>query len=246
MSLILQKRDIQILKHVYAYRAVCVDQICERYFSKAFRTVGPRRIRKLILDGFLGSFVTGDLANIHRYVQLTEKGWKVIREHWDYEIDSPHFKSESPIHDLRLAYVAASFERLSTFKNIFTENLLQSSKALSDDDRLKALSVLQADGALVLSPPNAQLYFYGLEMEISKKNPERYREKLLNYYMAKNIDGVLYVSDSQMILDAVARADAEIRSKRVSILHLALEKNVLSSVGRIHFEKADGGSIELF
>ena len=64
--------------------------------------------------------------------------------------------------------------------------------------------------------------------------------------MAKGIDGVLYISDSQIILDTIARADAEVRSKRASILYLALEKNVLNSVGKIHFEKADGGSIELF
>ena len=235
-----------MLKHVYTYRVASVAQLRERYFSKTFRTVGPRRIRQLVDEGFLQSFVTGDAANVHCCVRMTEKGWKVIREHWDYEIDNPLFKSESPVHDLRLACVAKSFERLSTFKNLFTENLLQSSKALSDEERLKELAVLQADGALVLAPPKAQLYFYGLELEISRKSPERYREKLLSYYMAKHIDGVLYVSDSRVILDAVARADQEIRSKRASILHLALEKNVLNSAGRIHLEKADGGSIELF
>lgn len=246
MSIILQERDRKILKFIYAYRVVSVAQIQRRYFAKTFRTVGPRRIRQLANEGLLQSFVTGEGPNVYNCLRLTEKGQQATSEHWNVEIDNPLLKSESPIHDLRVAQLAESFERLSTFNSLFTENLMQSSTALSDDERLKALTQLQADGALVLSPPKAPLYFYGLEFEISRKSPERYRDKLTNYYTAKNVDGVLYISDSQVILDTVARADTAIRSKRTSILHLALEKDVLNSTGKIQFSKADGGNIELF
>ena len=53
-------------------------------------------------------------------------------------------------------------------------------------------------------------------------------------------------ASSQATLDAVARIDSEIRSDAASILHLALEKNVLSSCGKIKFQNAKEGSIELF
>jgi len=246
MGMILQERDRKILKFTYAYRVVSFPQIQRRYFAKAFRTVGPRRIHQLVNAGYLQTFVTGEGTDVFKFVLLTEKGWKAIRENWPYEIDNPLLKSESPIHDSRLAELAFAFERLSSFKGLLTENLLQSSSALAGDEKYKALTELQADGALLLAPPKSPLYVYGVEVEISRKSPERYREKLLNYYTASGLDGVLYISNSQIILDALARTDAEIRSKRRSILHLALEKDVLSSSGRIHFRKADGGAIELF
>ena len=245
-GMILQERDRKILKFAYTFRVVTFSQIQRRYFAKAFRTVAPRRIRQLVDAGYLNSFTVGEGAEVYKFVRLSEKGWREIREGWPYEIDNPLFKSESPIHDLGIAELAFSFEKLSTFKGLITENLLQSSSALADDEKFKALAKLQADGALLLAPPNEPLYVYGVEYEISRKNPERYREKLLNYYMASGIDGVLYVSDSQVVLDALARADSEIRSKRRSILHMALEKDVLSSNGKIHFHRADGGAIALF
>jgi hypothetical protein len=68
----------------------------------------------------------------------------------------------------------------------------------------------------------------------------------MDYYMATGIDGILYVSDSQATLDAVARIDSEIRSGGRSILHLSLEKNVLSSSGKIHFQNAKEGFLELY
>jgi len=246
MSIILQERDRKILKFAFAHRVVSFTQIQKRYFSNICRTVASRRVRQLVLAGYLQSFAIGEGSTVYKYVRVTERGWAAIREAWPFEIDNPLFKTESPIHDLRLAELAFSLEKLSTFKSFFTENLLQSSSALAEDDRFKAIAKLQADGALVLAPPNSPLYVYGVEIEISRKSPERYREKLLNYYMAAGLDGVLYISDSQVILDAVARTDAEIRSGRSSILHMALEKSVLSSNGKIRFVRADGGAIELF
>jgi hypothetical protein len=201
----LQKRDREILKFVYLFRAVSFSQLQNRFFSKTFRTVGSRRIRMLASAGYMRIFQTGEEPLKYRYVQLTDKGWNEIRELWPFEIDNPLIKSESPIHDLRLASLVPAFERLSTMRQFMTENLLQSSGALKDDPKFSALSRLQSDGAIVLKPQNGDEYLYGFEFEISKKTPDRYREKLMNYYLASGIDGVLYVSNSQSILDAIAR-----------------------------------------
>ena len=246
MAVELQKRDREILKFVYAFRVSSFAQIQGRYFKNIFRTVGSRRIRQLTEAGYLRTFVVGEGEFEYRYVRLTDKGWNEIRELWPFEIDNPHLKSESPIHDLRLADLFSSFERLSSFNQLMTENLLQSSSALAEDPKFGALAKLQADGALILTPPNSETYVYGVELETSKKAPDRYCDKLLNYYIATGLDGVLYIADKQATLDAVARADADVRSNRESILHFALEKDVLASTGRINFKNVTGAEIELY
>jgi hypothetical protein len=246
MPLEIQPRDRAMMKFIYAFRVASFSQIQKRYFANVFRTAGPRRIRQLADAGYLKVVVAGDENVTHQFTRLTDKAWPEIRELWPFEVNNPLFKSESPVHDLRLAELFFSFEKLSTFNQLLTENLLQTSSAIAEDPKFGALAKLQADGALVVKPPRSDAYVYGVELETSKKAPERYRDKLLNYYIAGGLDGVLYISDSQVTLDAVARADAEIRSKRESILHLALEKNVLASNGKIYFHKVQGGGIELF
>ena len=246
MPIDLQWRDREIFKFIYAFRVASFSQIQKRYFQNVFRTACPRRLRQLESAGLLEISVIGTKSHVYRYVSLTAKAWHEIRENWPFEIDRPMFKSESPLHDLRVAELFFRFERLSTFSQLMTENLLQSSSAIAEDPKFRSLAKLQADAALVLSPKNSEPYVYGVEFEISKKAPDRYRDKLLNYYMADGIDGVLYVSDSQATLDAVARIDKEIRTKADSILHLALEKDVLGSNGKIFFRKVSEGGIELF
>lgn len=242
----LQKRDREIMKFVFSFRVASFAQIQKRFFTNVYRTVSARRIRQLASAGFLQIFIIGDSDLQYQFVRLTEKGWRVICELWPFEIDNPLFKSESPIHDIRAAELLFSFENLSTFKDLITENLFQSSAAISSDSRFESLARLHADGALILETQNKETYVYGVEFEISKKTPDRYREKLLNYYMASGIDGVLYISDSQITLDAIARIDGEIRSSRESILHLALERDVVSSSERISFRSLKGGQLELY
>lgn len=246
MKVNLQGRDIEILKFVYAFRVATFSQIHRRFFENVFRTAAPRRLRHLAKAEYLSMFINGTPEETHRYVALQEKAWAAIREQWPFEVDNPLFSSKSPRHDLRLAELFFSFEKLSTFDQFWSENLLQSSPALAEDPKISALAKLYADAALVLRPPDSEAYVYGVELEISKKSPERYRKKLMDYYLAKAIDGVLYISDSQAILDAVARVDSEIRGEAPSILHFALEKNVLASNGKIQFQNAKEGLIELF
>ncbi len=181
-----------------------------------------------------------------RYVEATEKSWPLIRELWSFEVESPHFKSESPIHDLRIIEVFLRLEKLKTFRFFYSENLLQSSLALAQDQDTRDLVKLQADGALLLDGPDGRSYVYGIEFEISKKSPERYREKLAAYYLARGIDGVIYICSEREIVNSLARIDEELRGERDSILYFGFENEVLKSKEKIYFKNGKEHGIELY
>jgi len=184
-------------------------------------------------------------ANEIKYVETTEKAWKAIREQWSFEVDRPHYRSESPLHDLRLNEVLFRFEKLNCFRSFYTENLLQSSSALAQEPNLRDLAKLQADGAMTVVGPDNRILTYGIELESSKKTPERYREKVASYYLARRIRGVIYICSEQEILNSLARIDTEVRGENKSFLFTALESEVLKSEGKMFFKSTQEHGIEL-
>jgi len=168
-------------------------------------------------------------------VQPLPKIWTAIGEKWPVTIENPLFKSESPEHDIRLAEVLLSLERLKGFRSFFTENLLQSSTALANDPRFRDLAKNHADGGLTLEDERGSLKTYGVEFELSKKSLEGYRDKLLDYYLAQGIDGVFYICSNPGIKTLLARADAEIGKDRRPIVWFADESSVHSGSNEITF-----------
>lgn len=136
-------------------------------------------------------------------------------------------------------------ERLKCFRSFFTENLLQSSLALAEDPRFKSLAKLQADGALTVADASGNLKVYGVEFELSKKSPEGYRQKLIDYYLAKGIDGVLYVSPKREIQSLLTRIEDEIGKDRPSLVWFSSEESALTSTDKIIFRNRKGQTLEL-
>lgn len=246
MSIIIQKRDRDILKYVFALRVATYSQIRRRFFAENKNSAAKRRIRALCRARFLRQSRVDLYGRAVVGVSLTERTWPEIVSHWPFEIDKPHFKSESQAHDLRLAEIQLRLEQLTIFRGFMTENLLQSSTALAEHHLYRDLVVLQADGALQLQDPTGHTYLYGVEFEVSKKAPERYESKLSSYYRAGGIDGVIYICGTQEIADLIARTDRKIRPGRDSIVFWELESNVLASQGSMFFRNVESRGIKLF
>lgn len=246
MPLVLQRRDVEILKYAFAYRVVTYNQIRRKYFARNDESTARRRIRLLCKEGYLrASFVCTHDKSI-KCVSATEKAWKMIRESWPFEVDNPYFKSESPDHDIRLAEVLLCVEKLSSFQSFMTENLLQSTSALQENQLYRDLAILQADGALLLNGPDGRQYLYGIELELSKKTPERYQEKIRSYYQVSGVDGVIYICATQELMGLIARADRDVRTTPESIVFLGLERSVLESKEKIYFKNVEQKGIGFF
>jgi len=241
----IQSRDTKIMRHLFRHRVMTYEQISRKFFSRKHGATTRNRLRKLVQHGFLRVFGVGVDGDLIRCYGLTEKAWPHIEHGWGVEIDKPHFRSESVVHDIGLAGVVQKFEGLSLFENFLSENVLQSSSALQMDPIFGAAVTLQSDGVLVAKDGAGGTVNYAIEYEVSKKAPDRYVRKLGGYYQASGIDGVLYVCGGQEIADAIARADRKARTGADSIVYFASENSVLKSENRIIFKGVDHGGIGL-
>ena len=245
MAIEIQPRDLRIMRHVFAHRVLTYDQIGRRFFPRNYETVARNRIRKLVKHGYFRSFGAEKKERLIRCLSLSEKSWPLISEKWGFDVDNPHFRSESAEHDFRLAEVALKFEVLQSFVRFLPENLLQSSSTLASDPLFRDAINLQSDGVLILKGNDGGKVLYAVEYEISKKSPDRYLRKLTGYYQAGGIDGVLYVCGNREITSAVAQADRKARTGNESIVFLSGESSVLKSETKIIFNGVDDGGIGL-
>lgn len=187
--------------------------------------------------------IKGEYAE--RYYLPSEKSYELVRHHWGFEIDKPLYKSESLTHDMHIVDVALRFEKLTQFRKLLPENLLQSSSSLIHDEFLGDLVKAQSDGALYVSGKSGRDHLLALEVELSDKSVDRYRSKLSSYYLAKRITGVLYICSDQRVIAPLVKADEEVRKDRNSVLYFALEADALADCERITFRNAKSGSFDL-
>lgn len=246
MSIVLQQRDLDVLENVFKYRVVTYLQIHQRFFSTCHKVTAYQRIVELCKAGFLKPYSLVMNGKMQKYVEITSLGLGKIRHFFGYTIDHPLFRSESPVHDLRFSDVSTRFEKLKSFSDFLTENLMQSSTELLESERFSDLVKTQADAALLLNGPDGKNYLYAVEYELSKKNPERYKDKLTAYYTNNQIQSLLYICSDQQIINSLARVNEEVRNNRKSILYMALENDVLNSKDLIHFYGTKDEVIELF
>lgn len=192
----------------------------------------------LSLAGYLRPCALLAGAKAIKYFEATEKAFKAVWERWPFEVDLPKYHSESPYHDIRLGEIRQRFERLSYFEAFYPENILQSSSYLQEDLRSREATLLNSDGVLLLRDKDKNPYNFAVELETSKKGPERYERKLSSYYSTGQLDGVLYICSDQQIINSLVKIDESVRGTEDSILHYALESYVLKSDGKMFFKNA--------
>jgi hypothetical protein len=245
MNLILQPRDIQTLKFIFAFRAVTYDQLAKRHFQNVSASAMRRRIRILVKAGYLKTDVIVQFGKTIRVIQPQSKVWDILKSNWPFEIDKPHFKSESVEHDVRLTELFLKFESMTSFCSFMTENLLCSSKVLAADPVYTSASKIHSDGLLSISGAGGQFRNYAVELELNKKTKSRYTQKLIDYYLSGGLDGLLYVVPNMELQNLIAKVDAEVCEGRNSILYFAQEKNVKASNNQIIFQNRKGQILEI-
>ena len=234
--MIIQERDLKVLKYIFENRVTTLEQIRKLAFTDRRKTVFYRRILKLADEGYIvRTPVIAENNRSYWNCSPNEKGLRPVSDSWPFEIDKPLFKSESPAHDIRLGDIRFKLEMLERFESFYPENLLQSSKELANHYLYEDLIGQQPDGALNLLLPNGGSRLFALEFELNKKAPERYQKKLSGYYKTDGIDGVIYICSKQDLIDRIAKVDSDIRGRDRSILYFALEQDVLSNSEKITF-----------
>lgn len=169
MAIEIQPRDLKIMRFAFAFRVVTYNQIRRKFFATNHDSAARNRINLLCKHGYLKSIGTDSNGFLHKCVSPTEKSWDMIAKGWGHDLDRPHFRSESGEHDFRLAELSLKFEKLTLFRNIVTENLLQSSTALANNPHYKDLVNIQCDAVLSLKDKEGTEFMYAIELKLAER-----------------------------------------------------------------------------
>jgi hypothetical protein len=246
LPIIIQERDLKILKYVFENRVANAEQIKRLAFANTCKTAFYRRLVNLSNAGYINrNGIIGENKRLYWNVTPTSKGLEALGNVWPFAMDKPLFKSESPAHDVRLGEIRYKLEKLIGFESFYPENLLQSSREFANHYLYEDLVKREPDGALNILVPNGGSKLFAVELELSNKSLDRYEKKLSDYYKTNGIDGVIYICPMQWLIDKIAKVDAKIRGRDRSILYFALENSVLPEQDKITFHRLDDPSQSL-
>lgn len=237
-------RDIKIVQFVFEQRVASFSQLAEKFFPAVGIPTAFKRFEKLHLSGYLTkNYIVWENSRT-AYFGSTEKGIKLIAEHYRYKITKPDFKSDSVVHDLGLVRLRKRIEQSKLLVEYLSESMLQSCSALSENENLSAFSRINSDAALCLNKQNVK-HFVALEYEISDKSSARYAKKLSEYYMAHKIGVVLYVCGDKEIQSMIRQIDKQVDHKSIAKVFTCVENNLQNPTDRLVFLNHQNATLTL-
>lgn len=195
----LTRRDLVLLKDIYDNQFLSFYQIKEAHFKDNKLPTVYNRISKLIRAKYLES-INVNLILYHRnnscvgvIYRLTRFGQKelsnyFIGECFNQEVVSLNFSSM--FHDLLLTDLLRIFKKRKPFLNCTNSKLITELKAT---ERIP-------DAIIYDSTANKKV---ALELELTAKSLERYRDIIVNYRTHAEFDEVLYVVKDETIRNKI-------------------------------------------
>lgn len=235
MKLVITERDRKLFQYLFENKIASRRQITRDIFVNISKQTINRRLQKLRDNKYLNVH-TVLLKNIVTFVYfVTPKGIREIKDQYRHLITGKTLKSNSPYHDLNLVDIRFQMNRLGLVNNYFSENVLQCCEEFSWSDSFKHFVNLNCDGVMELKTPKGP-FLVALEYDFSDKSAERYRSKLLEYYVSLDIRVVLYICENKFIYNLLKRIDQEVCENGFkSKIFYCLRKNIHNCAKGITF-----------
>lgn len=243
-SLLITKRDKAIFKGLYEQRTLLERHIREKYFPNRCPTAATHRLGKLVKNGYLvkNYALMGNQKFVHYF--LKEKALACIKDELEFAIKRPCLKSSSVVHDLALVDIRERLEKCQMVKEVFTENILQTTDCTGRRKLDTAFISLNTDLLAHLKTKKGE-YWIPIEWERSHKSESQLVDKLADYYLFPDIQAVFYICQNDNIRKAVFRCEKKLGKGFHPKVFTCLLENVLENNGEIHFKNASGGIFKL-
>lgn len=178
-------------------------RLWEKFFAEGTPSWKRRRWRKLVDRGYFRehpSALLRDVLVLHRKnpVVMSMVGDEISAAPiaWQYE------------HDETIAGILLELIRGGIVQSFVTEAEL---KRLQDGERRyveRPVREKYSDAIVTLGRPSANIRI-ALELELSRKNPKRYRQCLDAYASRKDVDHVIFIARAGIIFESLKRAMRE-------------------------------------
>ncbi len=240
----LTSRDCSLFKYLHEHKVATNKQI-NRDIFKVYHSVLGRRLKKLRNANFIEESRRDHNGDKSIIFNLGKRGYDhVTKEHPDQYLIQ-RYKSNSIDHDLRLVDVKNVFSKKSFVTGYWTENILQTSLEIADDELLSQFRIFQFDALLRLDNRKGSHVLCGLEYEASSKSQSDYEKKLSLLYRHDYLKAVLYICKSQQVEGVIKRIESKCNEGQEGKIYYALFSNVLSAGQSVTFKNLNGHIIEI-
>lgn len=174
--------------------------IWEEYFSNRSRTRNIRAWRALVQEKY---FAPHNSNRMNDVIVPCERGRKIVEAAGGDVTSPPHINQIT--HDEIVSRIALGLMGSDSLVSLQTEGELRQKYMgwikKTREGRLAKLPDLLVE----LSGPGRSIKV-ALEVELSRKNPERYRKVMNSYAAQKTAERVVFISDEEHIFDRLAKA----------------------------------------
>ncbi len=196
----LSSRDLELLEKLYRHQFLSFYQIQSEFFKNKAKPTVYNRLSKIIKAGFISVLRTNLYAHhfdgriVSAVYQITKNGIKALQSFFperSLRREPLCLSMGSLYHDLVLTDVCKNLENVFEDKNI---EVFQRSRFTSENlDKVP-------DAVIEDSRDNKT---WALELELSAKSEERYRDIVLNYRLSKVFEKVIYVYQNNEVRNKI-------------------------------------------
>ena len=203
--------DYKVLLFLWRWKVStsrCIVERLHRHFNMKPDSF-YKRLHLLEHSGFVKRESRHVLGNLVSYLALTENGYEQIRESL-VELSQDGFKSESPVHDLLSQVIhLGNFIKLNSAPkhlHIFSEQELRRINPSCYPKWIPKLPAHRPDGYWASFYNNSNSIITALELELSLKTTNRYREVVAEYATNSRINHVVWVTSNASIDQAIEKS----------------------------------------
>lgn len=243
-NLNLTEREKLVLCLLLENKVMTRRQIAKQVFPGLDKGNLSHRLSRVLNLGFVRDYLDRRLSKYDIFYELTSEGVSLSRSLYKLDFDQNPSRAYSYEHDAGLTDLRQILEAKKSVETYTPENILQCCPVVREQSQFKPFVDMMSDAVLTVKT-SERIKTGALEYEPTAKWIERYRDKVLNYYVKSNIGFVLYICKSETTIQAIRTIEDEIKPEGATKIYFSLFENVLASKDKVIFENRNRAIFEI-
>lgn len=230
----LTEREKLVLCLLLENKVMTRTQIVKQVFHDLDTGNITHRLRRILSLGFVKDYQDRRFNRRELLYELSSEGVALAKSLHRFDFDQTPPRAYSYEHDVGLTELRQVLEVRKSVEKYIPENLLQCCPVVREQIQFRSFLDLMSDAVLTVKVQE-KIKTGALEYEPTAKWIERYRDKVLNYYVKSDIGFVLYVCKNETTIQAIRTIENEIKPQGATKMYFSLLENVLSAKDKMTF-----------
>jgi len=235
---------LSLFRYLHECKVASTNQINRDVFVASIVKT-RERLQKLRAHGLICAVARDEEVDQCMVYSLTKVSARMLKQIYPEMFLIDRLKSNSINHDLRLNDVKYALTSKTLVTNYWTENILQSSIAVTNNLELSVFRTLQVDALVKLDNKQGGELLCALELEASCKGAAKYERKLKILYSAAQVGVVLYVCMNPEIEQVLKKNELLVSPAGQKKIYYAQYGEVTSKSMPVVFQNQNGFVIEI-